>query len=315
MRRLFFIFSIVFTVLFLASLSTAVRAEAPAMAKVLPSGFHNGWALEAKAELYNQDNLFEHINGEAELYMPYRFDLLATASYINKKSPDVLLVADVYRMGSLLDAFGVYSNYRKADYEPVKTGAEGFISLTQMMFYQGRYFVRLQATGTTGGARDIFLDSAKVIAATLPADSSRPGELDILSLPGIAPKTERYLAQSLLGYAFFRKGLIADAPVSGDQMRIFILFEDNRESARKAFNAYYAYLKEEGQDAAELLQSGTPERVVLAATDSLYGSVLLEQSDRYVIGAIRVNDRKAAGNLIEKLRNKVSGSAIGKKNP
>ena len=106
--------------------------------------------------LFDKDTLFDHINGEAELYFPYGFDMLATATYMDRNNPEVWIVADVYRMASLLDAFGIYSNYRKADAASVTVGAEGFVSPSQLMFYQDRYFVRLQVTGATSlGARCI----------------------------------------------------------------------------------------------------------------------------------------------------------------
>ena len=293
----------VIATLLINSLPLCGHADVPVMARILPQAFHQGWIAEAKTSLYDRDNLFEHINGEAELYTPYRFDLLATANYSHKKYPEVRVVADVYRMGSLLDAFGIYSNYRKPEYEAVKIGAEGFISLTQMMFYQDRYFVRLQATGTTKLEREIFWGCAQMISANLPANAMRPEEAGVFNLPPIVPKSERYIAQSLLGYDFFRKGLIADAVVAGGTMRIFIVFEDNGEAARKAFNAYYAFLKEEGRD-TELLP-GAPEQMALTATDALYGGVVAELSARYIIGAVKVRDRKAARELIGKLRQRI----------
>ncbi len=280
-------------------LSTPILAADLSPESVLPRSFAGGWTPEGKGNLYNQDTLFEHINGEAELYMPYRFDLLATASFANKKYPDQLVVADVYRMGTLLDAFGIYSNYRKPDYERVTIGAEGFLSSTQMMFYQGRYFVRLQATGTTGLDRQVFLECAKAISGNLPADSSRPPELETLSLPSIVRSSERYLAQSLLGYAFFRRGFVMD---TGESMRVFVVSEDSRDSARKAFDAYRAYLKDEGQG---VQVAETKDRRVLTAADSLYGDVLVEESSPYLIGAIKIKDNDAAKRLVGQLREKM----------
>ena len=59
------------------------------------------------------------------------------------------------RMGSLLDAFGIYANYRRADYKSVKIGEERVsYHPTQLMFYQDRYFVRLQVTGATSLPRE-----------------------------------------------------------------------------------------------------------------------------------------------------------------
>jgi hypothetical protein len=125
-----------------------LSAESPSMKDVLPiHECSDGWIMEDNVKLFTRDTLFDHINGEAELYFPYGFDILATAIYTNKTNPQSAILADVYRMGSLLDAFGIYSNYRKANSERASIGAEGFISPTQLMFYQDRYFIRLQASG------------------------------------------------------------------------------------------------------------------------------------------------------------------------
>ena len=68
--------------------------------------------------------------------------------------------------------------------------------------------------------------------------------------------------------------------------------------------AYRRYLKEEGQG---LQMTRLPDRVVLTVTDSLYGFVRLEQSDRYLIGAAKVKDKDAAKRLVEMLRQKMAG--------
>ena len=59
--------------------------------------------------------------------------------------------------------------------------------------------------------KSIFLTCAQSIAKRIPGDSSPRKVLDILKVPDIIPKTETYIVQGVLGYAFFKKGLTADA--------------------------------------------------------------------------------------------------------
>ncbi|MDD5171053.1 MAG: hypothetical protein PHN75_19715, partial [Syntrophales bacterium] len=224
-------------------------AADPVMEKVLPAGgFSKDWVRKDEVVFHNQDTLFEHINGEAELYMPYGFELLATETFINRKDPEAWLVADVYKMASSLDAFGIYSNYRKADYQKVNMGGDGFISPTQLMFYQDRYFVRLQVTGINNLEKRIFLDLGRVISEKLPAGSDYPREIEVLRIPEVIQRSERYIAQSLLGYAFFRRGMIADTGLPGERPRVFVVIEDSSDAAVNAFEQYQSYLKAEGQD-------------------------------------------------------------------
>ena len=297
--------SIICILLLTIQASAPVFAADGSMENLLPArGCAQGWELKDKAAIFDKDTLFDHINGEAELYFPYGFDMLATATYMDIKNPEVWIVADVYRMASPLDAFGIYSNYRKADAASVTVGAEGFVSPSQLMFYQDRYFVRLQVTGATGLEQDAFLACARYVSEKLPFNARPIGELESLRIPGIVPKTERYIAKSLLGYAFFRRGIIADALLQGERVQVFLVPEDSVAAAREAFDHYRSYLKAEGKD---IQPQGELNYVSIAAVDPLYGGVLVEQSGRYVIGAVRLRRPSSAKKIIEQLRERLGG--------
>lgn len=275
------------------------------MKNVLPlPGFAEDWTAKDPLNFYDRETLFEHINGEAELYIPYGFDMLATVTYVNRSNPDVWLIADVYRMGSLLDAFGIYANYRRAKAVGVPFGADGFILPSQLMFYQDRYFVRLQVTGATSLQQKIYLACGRAIAHKLPKDERRPRELEMVRIPALVPGSERYIPQSLLGYAFFRRGVSADAVLEGKPMQIFVVMSDDQAAARKAFAQYRSYLMAEGRD---LQVTASLDLSALTAIDPLYGGVVAEQTGSYIIGAIRVNDISAAKQIIEQMRARMGG--------
>ena len=306
MNRSGVISSIIICVLLLIiHASVPVFAADGAMENLLPTNScAQGWALRDKAALFNKETLFDHINGEAELYFPYGFDMLATATYMNRKNSEVWIVADVYSMASLLDAFGIYSNYRKADAASVAIGAEGFVSSSQLMFYQDRYFVRLQVTGATSLGQDVFLACARSVSEKLPFNVRPAGELEALKIPGIVPKTERYIAKSLLGYAFFRRGIIADALLPGERVQVFLVPEYSVSAAREAFDRYRSYLKAEGKN---IKLQEEQDYVSMMAVDPLYGGVIVEQSGRYVIGAVRLKEPSSATKIIQQLRERLGG--------
>jgi hypothetical protein len=295
--------------LFIMTMFNPAGVAQPSIKDVLPAqGFAEEWTIDGKVEHYDKDTLFNHINGEAELYFPYGFDVLASANYIHKKNQDLSIVADVYRMASVLDAFGIYSNYRRPNNSWVAIGAEGFVSPSQLMFYQDRYFVRLQVSGETNLPKDLLLTCARAISKNLPAGSGQPRELEVLKIPALVQKSERYLAQSLLGYAFFRRGLIADAAVKDEKMQIIAIREDTPADARRTFDQYHTYLKAEAQS-IELTESAT-QRMVMAV-DPLYGDVQVMQSDRYVIGTVRVKNNALAKQILEQLRRRINADTGG----
>jgi hypothetical protein len=283
--------------------SPSVCAGDNSMQNVLPSGeCAEDWVMKGKVSLYTRATLSDHINGEAELYFPYGFDLVATAAYVNRKNSEVLIVADVYRMSSLLNAFGIYSNYRKTDAAWVAVGAEAFISPSQLMFYQDRYFVRLQATGTMDLKQDIFLACGYAVSRNLPRHTGHLRELEAMRISFVVPRSERYIAQSLLGYDFFRRGIIADATLNNERVQVFVVPEVSQAAAQEAFDRYCSYLKTEGKDFTLIDKPGGKS---MNALDPLYGGVFVVQSGRYLIGAVRVKEVSAAEQMVEQLRRRI----------
>jgi hypothetical protein len=286
--------------LFTIIASTGGNAAGHPAEKVLPAqACAEGWNMDGNVTLFDKDGLFDRINGESELYFPYGFEVLAYARYENKKDPKIAVDADVYTMGSLLDAFGMFANYRRKDAVDAGVGAEGTVTPSQLLFYQDRYLVRLQVTGATTLSPDVFLACARAISKNLPGNVGRPKELDAFMVPAIVKKSERYIAQSLLGYDFFRRGFIADALLNGALAQVFLVPERSQDAARKTLDQYRAYLKQSGRNVRMTEAQG---RIVLESIDPLYGTVLVEQTGRHLIGAIRFTDDMAAKRLIEQLR-------------
>ena len=286
-----------------------VCATAPALAaekileNLLPSpDCAEGWTLEEKVTLYDKETLFDRIDGEAELYFPYGFTRLAYARYSNRRDDRIVIEADVYEMGSLLDAFGIYATYRRKDGADVAIGAEGTISPAQLFFYQERYFVRLQGIGAKDPGEDTFLSCARAISGNLPPVAGGPSELESFNFPAVEPKSKRYIAKSLFGYDFFRRGIVADATLKDGQVQLFLVPEESPEAARRAFDRYRSYLEASGKNTRV---TGPAERVSLSAIDPLYGNVFMEQEGRFLVGAIRIKDIPSAKQLVELLRQRV----------
>lgn len=279
---------------------TFISAADKPIESVLPlPGFSEGWVMEGKVNSYTKDTLYEYINGESELYFPYGFEIVGSALYVKVSDPNIALVADVFKMGSLLDAFGIYSNYRMPYAEKVNIGSEGFVTQSQFMFYKDRYFVRLAASGTLTLERAVFIACAEAIAKNLPGGSSRPKELELLKIPDVIPHTEKYIAQSVLGYAFFRKGLIAEATINGEPVRVFVILDKSEKASAYTFGQCTRYLKESG---VQPQISKDTRGITLIAQDPLYKSVMVRQSDRYLLGVINLKDPVKAASLIDRLQ-------------
>jgi hypothetical protein len=80
--------------------------------------------------------------------------------------------------------------------------------------------------------------------------------------------------------------------------------EDSVSAARETFDRYSSYLNAEGKNVQ--LRDGR-DYVSISAVDPLYGGVVVQQSGRYIIGAVRLKEPSAAAKLIEQLRARLGG--------
>lgn len=300
---MFAIFAICLTFFLIAPPVSAESASGLPVEKLLPTpGFAEGWVIKEKIDIYTEKDLYKYINGEAELYYPYGFKTLATAVYARADNPELGIVADIYEMGSSIDAFGIYSRYRDPDEESVPIGTEGFVNESQLLFAKNRYYVRLSPSGTVTMEKSIFLTCAQSIAKNIPDDPSLRKVLDVIRIPEIVPKTETYIAQGILGYAFFKKGLVADARLDGNTIRIFLVFEDSSQSSDRVFNEYKAYLEKSRADFSVSTDSNTP---TIVARDPLYKGLVLVRAGSFLIGAARLTDPPRAFPIIKKLQSRI----------
>jgi len=144
-----------------------VFAAESSMENVLPRVNVRGWIMKDKKALFTKETLSDHINGEAELYFPYGFDLAATAAYVNSKNPEVwmvLMCTGWPRCWMHLELFQLSKGRcRRSD-----GWCRGVSFCFPVDVLSGRYFVRIQVTGTTDLREDTFLTCGRAISRNLP---------------------------------------------------------------------------------------------------------------------------------------------------
>lgn len=283
------------------AVSPAFTAPA-AVEGLLPKECPAGWRMEGKVSVYTREDLYKYINGEAELYMPYGFQRVATALYAKPGSTDGGIVVNIFRMGSLLDAFGIYANYRTPTADHVKAGAEGFGDESQVMFYRDRYFVQVMTSGSLDASPALFADCASVAAQNLPAGQEKPGELRLLHVPGLVPRSEKYYPEGLLGYGFFGRGLTAEVGHGTQRLKAVVALAGSEESAKKVIDDYAKHLQ---KARAVPDVSRTAKGIRLGAVDPLYKGVLFEQSGRYVVGVTGLRKPRDGSAVVAELVSKL----------
>jgi len=195
----------------LAILATALFAVPCAGQEV---GFPevDGWAKASEVRAFTADNLWEYINGAAELFIEYDVLLCVTGDLA---SGGLVVTVDLYDMGTPLNAFGVYVRERPDPGFSLTGATEALISPPyQALLLKGSMYVKVNVfEGELTEANGTSLLEA--IARALPGPAEYPAELDLLPLNGRVPGTNGFQRQGFLGLTELPDCLYAEYSAGG----------------------------------------------------------------------------------------------------
>jgi hypothetical protein len=131
-----------------------------------------GWKMADQPAIYEGDNLFELIDGGADLYLEYGFARVISAHYSDPMLTS--LQAEIYEMKNPESAYGIFGITRLGSdwlYHPGNLAAleDSYISL-----WKGRYFVTISYTSGSNYRQDVLTEFATVIAAKIPDEGDCP---------------------------------------------------------------------------------------------------------------------------------------------
>ena len=200
--------------------AAALPVSAAATSEVLPPAASvKGWQLREHVRTYAPDDLYEYIDGNADLFRSYGFTDLAVGDYAPAEAKGWVSV-DVYNMGTPLQAFGIFGAERPPDVKPTPLGTQGYESNGLIAFWKGAYYVKVSLVESEDkqGARRL----ARVAAGRIAAEEAMPVELRRLPSEGRIAGSERYVKRGALGQAFLRNTVSAQymiaaaSPQQGD---------------------------------------------------------------------------------------------------
>jgi len=194
----------------------AAEAPHPALAALAGRG---GWKLLEPPRIFGPDNLYEEIDGEAELFLPYGMERLTVAILGREADPGEELRLELFRMASPRDAYGIFSQHRYPDQEVLRVEtSEVAVSDTTADFFRGETFVRIRAKPGEASRKKVEALAGDV-AASLPGDGAPPEEARILdAFPGRIAGSVIYQKRAMLGYECLAPGFearLSTAPSSG----------------------------------------------------------------------------------------------------
>jgi hypothetical protein len=203
-----------------------------------------GWTKKGKPDLYTPDNLFEYINGAAEVFLSYDFVKLASLTYENNKENS--FTVDVYQHSSDRNGFGIYSQEKPQKGDFLNIGTQGYYEKGVLNFLKGGFYVKMSGFDLGDNDEKVLTTAAKALAKALEGSVDFPAVVKCFPGKGKIANSEAYINKNFLGHSFLHSAFVADYEIEGRKLQVFIIETGKPEAVEEILNNYTGFLKKKG---------------------------------------------------------------------
>ena len=234
---------------------------------------------DAAPSFYRSANLYEYMDGGADIYQLYDFETLLHWD-LHTSAGDLTL--DVFDMGTPENAFGMFSAESSPAYDYFPLGVAAYRNEGIINFAQDRYYVKLAAFGESSSA--VLNEYATAISSRM--GGSRMGgsrELPALlrKLPeaGRKPHTEQYIRKDPMGHPFLAPVYQAVYGSGKDERKLLLSVGKDAADAAARMKQLAEHFAKTGKWQAA---AGYGEGAMRGA-NSFEGTVVVRVKGRYVV--------------------------------
>ncbi len=215
----------------------------------LPAVTKSGWKLQGKMQRFNQKTLFDRIDGAAPVFLEAGFVFSLGAEYKKPGQQDGIVV-DLYNMGGVARAFGMYAKERDPGYTFIDVGTEGYLATGSLNFWQGAFYVKLagfeEGEGMNKRLKELAQDIAFALAQKSPPKLDELAPLQNLPEKNRLPHTEGYAHAALEDIAGLQNAFYAEYPQGEGHYRLFWIPCKDEHNAQDRLQKVYGHLQKNG---------------------------------------------------------------------
>lgn len=157
----------------------------------LPSDFDEWKTSETR--FFERDNLFDYLDGGAEIYLSYDFQKLMVQEYL---LADKSIMVEIYQMSSSDDAFGLFSLNQEGENWTV--GQDASYSFGILCFWKDHFFVRIMDMEGENSSQELILKLGKGIAERIKGEGRPPQLLNRIPQDNLQKQSIFYFHKNIV---------------------------------------------------------------------------------------------------------------------
>ena len=183
--------SIIILVSLIIAFNNSLARNAGELKKLLPDSKGVApWQSSGEVDIYNKKQLYEYINGGAEIFYEYGFEAVLVQEY---KSGEQSLVVELYNMTDTDAAFGIYSIHRDPEQPKFDIGDDATLFDYHIAFWQDKYYIVIMGYEKSDKTKEALILFAKLISKKIVNHNTAPAFVNRLPKDNRVLRSERWL--------------------------------------------------------------------------------------------------------------------------
>ena len=212
-----------------------------------PAIERDAWREATGFREYTPLNLWEKIDGRADLYLQFGMQRMSYGTYRHRTDPSLSVDVYWYEMADSDGAFGIYRAEGGGQVTPIDVGDEGYGSGGTVVFRKGRDYVRVEATGEGESLEAAGPAIARAIAGRIEGSGAALWAEGLLPAEGRTSAALDYHGENAFSLDFLRDVFSADYSADAQTFTTFIHRAADAAEARRLLDAYTAFFKDYGR--------------------------------------------------------------------
>jgi hypothetical protein len=254
-----------------------------------------GWSKTEADQFYNRENLYDYIDGGAELYLSYGFQSLINRTYTQPRQPDIIL--DIFDMGSSQNAFGVFSHSREKVEKEFGQGSQ--YTAGSLLFWKDRYFISILASPETPESSRAIKKLAGTIESHIEKEGPLPALVYLLPQDSLIEESVRYFKHYIWLNSYY---FIADQNILHIDENTNAVLAKYRENNGKSLLLLVQYPDAESakvayQDFVKIYLLGVSDPAAVQLEDGSWTGIRLQAN--LIVAVFNSTSRESVNDLIK----------------
>jgi hypothetical protein len=197
-------------------------------------------------ETYNASNLYEKIDGKADLYLQNDFSSLQCRRYISNTSQQDWAEVYVYDMAKAKNAFAVYSGQMRSRRQLLGWTQFGYKTSDSIYIAAGNFYFEIILSSDSNQLLQIAESAARQLVDLASKEPSEPFAIHFFPKDNLVPNSFKLIRKDAFGCADMENIFSAAYSINGNSLTAFIADTKDSGSAQALFAKYHGFLIENG---------------------------------------------------------------------